>query len=380
MELRRDVVVGTRTGERDVLAVFSELAVPLLASDSPLGRADLSVAGRYEDYEDFGTTFDPKVGLSWSPWEQLKLRGTWGTSFRAPPFHQNATTFGESVGLAVRIPDPRSPVRTSQVIVVGGNNPDLKEETADVWTAGLDWAVPIDGDLSVSLTYFSIDYQDKIGVPDALFGLLNNEATWAPVINRDPSQAEIDAACSTPGFRTPCVGPFAAIIDYRTRNLASVEVRGVDSELQYTLPSSFGSWRLGIRGTYNDKYDTAVTATSPVSERVNTVGSPLKLRLVGTIGWNWQQWTAATAVRYQNSYDDVTATLSRPVSSWTTLDLTVVYNVDLRGSWLDETRLSLAAINALDKEPPFVDRDFGYDGVNSTILGRQLAFQVTKSW
>ena len=45
---------------------------------------EISLAARYENYSDFGTSTDPKLGVVWSPIESLNLRGTIGTSFRAP--------------------------------------------------------------------------------------------------------------------------------------------------------------------------------------------------------------------------------------------------------------------------------------------------------
>ena len=50
---------------------------------------DLSIAGRYEEYSDFGDTFNPKFGVSWSPIDALTVHGSWGTSFRAPGLAEN---------------------------------------------------------------------------------------------------------------------------------------------------------------------------------------------------------------------------------------------------------------------------------------------------
>ena len=93
-DFRKEHSNGTNIGDgkesrgREVAAAFFELAAPILAErqGSNVNRLDLSLAGRYDRYSDAGTTFNPKVGLSWQALRLLGLRGTWGTSFRAPPF------------------------------------------------------------------------------------------------------------------------------------------------------------------------------------------------------------------------------------------------------------------------------------------------------
>ncbi|MBL8265381.1 TonB-dependent receptor, partial [Steroidobacter sp.] len=157
---------------RDVSAVFTEFAVPLLGprnARSSESQLELSLAGRYEDYQDVGSTFDPKFGLGWRPLQALKFRGTWGTSFRAPPFHLADSQFQTSFAQVRSVVDPMSQATNgmSQVLVLSGARDDIKEETAEVWTAGVDFAVPLVDNLSIALTYFDIVYDDKIQYPGA---------------------------------------------------------------------------------------------------------------------------------------------------------------------------------------------------------------------
>jgi iron complex outermembrane receptor protein len=58
--------------------------VPLLA-DMPFARElSLDLAGRYSDYNTFGSTTNSKFGLKWKPIDSLLVRATYGTGFRAP--------------------------------------------------------------------------------------------------------------------------------------------------------------------------------------------------------------------------------------------------------------------------------------------------------
>ena len=84
-----DAAIAPQT--RDIAAVFAEARLPLvgLSNARPLiRRLELSAAVRAEDYEDFGSTTNPKIGVLWSPSEPLSLRASWGTSFRAPSLNE----------------------------------------------------------------------------------------------------------------------------------------------------------------------------------------------------------------------------------------------------------------------------------------------------
>ncbi len=77
--------------DRDVNAFFhgAQHAAHRLAERAAVGSTlDLTAAVRHEDYSDFGSTTDPKVGLVWEPLDGFNLRATYGTSFRAPYLNQ----------------------------------------------------------------------------------------------------------------------------------------------------------------------------------------------------------------------------------------------------------------------------------------------------
>src|SRR3546814_7767845 len=74
-------------GPRKIRALYGEVLVPVFGDGFVVPgfkRLDLSAAIRTEHYSDFGTTTNPKFGVNWEPVDGLRLRGTYGTSFRAP--------------------------------------------------------------------------------------------------------------------------------------------------------------------------------------------------------------------------------------------------------------------------------------------------------
>jgi iron complex outermembrane recepter protein len=366
---------------RDVSAGFFEFAVPLAApgpAAATAGRLDMSVAGRFERYDDSGSTFNPKLGLNWWPWVPLKLRGTWGTSFRAPPFFRtNPAQFGDSV--VAEVNDPKSPTGQSRVLALLGPYPGVRPETASVWTAGLDATPPNLHGFNLSLTYFDIDYRGKIHNPGLFADFLSEESDFAGLITRNPTRAQIDAGCYKPTPGEQCNLPIAAIVDNRFRNLSSVRTQGLDAALDYAFGTSAGRWALGINGTYTFRFDQQLTSTSPDVDVVNTVGNPLKLRFAAHASWTSGPWLAQTTLNYAGRYQDPGAVPSREVDSWTTVDLSVGLRVEGEHGWLSHTRINLGVINVFNRPPPFVDL-LGYDAASATLLGREISLQIVKGW
>jgi len=374
---------------RLVRSGFFELAVPMVGphEGSTSDRLDLSLAGRYDNYSDVGSTFNPKVGFGWRPLALIKLRGNWGTSFRAPPFFwSNRDQVGDAA--IANVIDPRSPTGFTRALALFGPLPDLKPETARTWTAGVDLTPPAIQNFSLSMTYFDIDYQGKIqhAGPDTV-DFLTQEAQLASLIIRNPTQAQIDAVCKKP----PLVGggcnqPIAVILDGRWRNLASLNTRGVDAVLDYFLDTAWGKVRSSLNGTYTIYQRQQITPTAPVFDLLDTVGNPTSLRLVGNLSWSLQSWTVQSTVNYTGAYRDPGSVPVRKVDSWTTVDVNIGYRVEGGSGWLANTQSNFGIINVFDQRPPFVNQfdlnsgAFGYDPANATLLGRGVSLQVVKRW
>jgi iron complex outermembrane recepter protein len=384
-----NIANGMENRGRHVAAGFFELAAPILAAraGSKGDRLDLSLAGRYESYSDVGTTFNPKVGLTWRPWNAIKLRGNWGTSFRAPPFYwTDPDQFRDTV--IQDVVDPKSPTGSSLALLLFGHTPELQPETARAWTVGVDIAPPDAQNYSLSLSYFDIKYRGKVEPPGPYAAaFLTREAEFASLITRDPTQAQIDAVCKKPPLSGGnCSQPIAAILDNRARNLARVDTRGVDAALDYSFDSANGKWSLGVNGTYTFDQKHQITRTAPVFDFVDTVGNPLQLRLVGHLSWSLRGWTAQMTVNHTGSYRDAGSVPARRVGSWTTVDVNIGYRVEGGQGWLASTQFNLGINNALDQRPPFVNQfsfdtsTFGYDPANASLIGRQVSLQVVKRW
>ena len=378
---------------RHVGSAFTELSLPIVGNPEDqhaTPRLELTLAGRFEDYSDFGHTFNPQARLRWIPLESLKLRGSWGKSFRAPKLDDLYDSSQNAAFLAL-LPDPRSLSGRSTVLGIQGDNPDLRQETAITWTAGLDVAPAWVPGLKLSLTYYSIDYEGQIAQPGSAdpFNILAEEDQWAAVITRNPTRSEIAAVCNRPDFvgsRADCLlSSAAAIVDLRLANLASTKVSGLDIEAHQVLDTGVGHFRFGLNGSYLFRFDQAVTSTSPGTDILNTVGNPLALRLRATAEWSRHPWSEPglglnLAINYINGYDNPGSALVPRVPSWTTTDFQLRYRTSSPSGLLADMELTLNAVNVFNQSPPFVDNQFGYDIVNMQSLGRVVSVSVRKHW
>ena len=85
------------------------------------------------------------------------LRGSYGTSFRAPTLPQ---IYGNSNQLFVQNYQNPSGGAPIPGVAQSGGNLDLLPETAETWSIGAD-VEPLDR-LKLSVTYFSVDYREQV--------------------------------------------------------------------------------------------------------------------------------------------------------------------------------------------------------------------------
>ncbi len=289
--------------------------------------------------------------------------------------------------LILDVIDPQSATGYSRAFVLAGPIPDLKPETARTWTAGVDLTPPAIQNLSLSLTYFDIDYQGRIKDAGDTFILLTPEAQLAGLVTRNPTQAQLNAVCTKPPLLGGnCSQPIAVILDERFRNLTGLKTRGVDAVLDYVLNTARGKVSASLNGTYTIDQREQITPTAPVFDLVDTVGNPPSLRLVGNLSWSLRGWTVQSTVNYTGAYRDAGSVPTRKVDSWTTVDVNIGYRVEGGSGWLANTQFNLGINNALDQRPSFVNRfdlptgTLGYDPANASLLGRQVSLQVVKRW
>ena len=376
---------------RNVMAAFAEMTVPLFGKangGAGYRRLELSIAGRYENYSNFGHATTPKFGLVWSPFESVSLRGTWGRSIRAPTLVDLDTTRNAVISLP--LPDNSSAAGISPTLVLSGNSTHLTVEHARSWTAGFDiepreW---IRG-LTLSATYFNINFRDRIQVP-AFGATILDDPRFASFITRNPSAAQLQAACNqglyvSRGGAGSCLqDPAVAILDLRNQNLEGVRTQGIDFNAQYQRSGSAGTLKLGLDGTYLLHFTQQEGPDAPPAELLDTQNNPISLRMRGNLSWQRLRWGATIGVNFQNNYTDTGSQPHRNIRSYTTFDTQIRYEVAAYSQgFLQNTRVELNAINVFNVSPPFLNNQIvaiGYDEENADPYGRLLSIQVRKTW
>jgi outer membrane receptor protein involved in Fe transport len=385
------VSAATRTSlSRNVAAAFGEISVPLFGKDNSAAgyrRLELSVAGRYEHYSDFGQAATPKFGAVWSPFDAVAVRGTWGRSIRAPTLVDLDTS--QNVVIRFPLADTASAQGLSTALVESGKNASLTVEHARSWTTGIDidarqWATG----LTFSATYFNIDFRNRIASP--AFGPdILNDPSFASLIIRKPTATQLSAACSQgrylngPSADCPLSGA-TVILDVRPQNMASVRTQGIDFNTSYDRPWEGGNLKLSLDGTYLFQFAQTQASGAPSQRLLDTQNNPLNLKMHGMLAWQQRRWGATLGINFQNHYRDTVSEPNRPVSSYTTFDIQLRYELaPFSPHFLANTRLELNAINVFNVSPPFLDNQIaglGYDQENADPYGRLVSLQVRKTW
>jgi len=150
-------------GDRTIYSVFSEL------SYLPFDNLELQLAARFDDFDDFGSTFNPKAAFRYQPTNKLMIRGSVGTGFKAPdlaelygaqaqgfPFFVDAVACDASG-------DPNSQeCGVNQYKVTTPSNPNLEEE--EFISANLGTVYQINKDHSVGFDLFYIDMENVVSI------------------------------------------------------------------------------------------------------------------------------------------------------------------------------------------------------------------------
>ena len=377
---------------RSIAAAYAELRIPVVdpAMTIPgVNRLDVSVAGRFEHYSDFGNTTNPKVGVSWQPVAGLTARGTFGTSFRAPSFVEFRQGKGTSFVIPIPVPDPASPTGSTTALALFGNSPNVGPEKARTWTAGLDLQPAGVPGAHFSLTYFDIRYRDRIaslGVDYQLF--LANRPRYQSLIVDNPSAALIAGYYADPNFSNPyeiSASAITVILDGRTKNLSAVEENGLDFDLGYTTKVGRTTLTADLSGSYLFRIAQQLTPTDVAADIVSTIGNPVDLRLRGSAVATHGKLSAAAFVNYVDGYRNNAVMPAESVRSYTTVDLQLAYDLGRTNGLLKGLKLALSVTNLFDRDPPYVNNATpysaaGFDPENASAFGRLVAVQISKQW
>lgn len=404
------VTAGLRLGKanRDVKSLFGEVVVPIFGADNRMGgfeELSLSLSGRYDKYNDFGDTFNPKVGLTWRPAEFLKLRAAWGKSFAAPSLMDRPETdpvalswfsggfFSFLVPSATMVANgfPAPTAANSNGIILLGSRSGIQPEKATTLSLGADLD-PFPG-LRISGTYWRIKYKDVIAQApftdvSQYFSAFNGVSFFV-----NPTQAQIDAAIANAatigtGACSPQPGCVYIIEDNRKANLGRFNTDGIDFAVNYRTDTGFGGVDLSVNGTYLLNRKQSATATSPLVDFLSANYSRFKLRSI--LGADIGNLRAQVTWNHSHGYKlnpVVPAAGGFPVQDrvgdYNVFDLFFKYDVPGEGM-LQDLSFTLTVNNAFSQDPPVYRAQqitLGTNGFrNGSTVGRVIQLGVSKKF
>jgi outer membrane receptor protein involved in Fe transport len=365
---------------------YGELTLPLLSNITAVHDLEASVAGRFVDYNTFGTNFTYKFGLRYSPIMDFTVRGTYSTAFRAPtigelylgqqevaPVATDPCNFSASTPQALKdqciatgVPAGGSGDQGNQELARIGGNPNLQPETAKIFTAGVVFQPRIIRNFSLTVDYYNTtvdDRVDTIGVPGILAGCYPaaSGSTATPV----PSYCNNIHRASN--------GRILFIND-TNQNVGQLKTAGVDLAIRYALPSPIGRWGFAFDGTwlaYYDRTQVVGTETVTIKGRGNyDLGALPATKFNVGLNWSMAGFTLGGIGHYVSSFKEcgafdsssghvlsagglcyVDSSSSRDVGAYFAVDFNASYTLT---SQVGRTTLLLGLNNAFDKAPQYV--------------------------
>ena len=417
-------------GGYNVKEAYAEVFIPVLKDIPFIHALNVTLGDRFSKYSTFGSTNNWKIGLEYRPIEDLLLRGTVSTVFRAPGI---SDVFGPPISSApllsadpcdhITVANPACanvPLDGSFVNQLVAAGQQLKAVTSGSAYAGFPLGAEngksfdfgavysphfVPG-LSASVDIWRIYLNNVIttvGAQSVVDLCFNGQTQFCPMISRSANP-------NSAGQITQLTLP--------TANLGRFDVKGVDWAINYKLPQfSFGQFNVGLSGTYMNQAKVQSAPGEAGNSTLNYVGvmgstgSSLQAscpggapgaicffprnRAQGILGWQLGPWDAQWTMQYISHFQvgsadarqGATGALgfspSGPAGAYVLKygnyvynNLTVGYNIQPI-----DTRIDIGVDNVFDKQPPFLyannSQNANTDPNDFDVIGRYYWGRIT---
>ncbi|APR54854.1 TonB-dependent receptor [Sphingomonas koreensis] len=369
---------------------YAEINLPFIGEDSNVPgvrRLAVTAAIRGEHYDSFGRVTTPKVGLIYDPGSDFSIKGSWGKSFKAPTLYQTYLTATALLYPATVLGGSGYPAGATAIYIQGGN-PDLKPERATTWTASLEYHPQAIPNLQGELSWFNIDYSDRVVFPfgNATQGL--RDPIYAPFVEQSPTaESQSELLASAGSFINATGAPYnpnnvVAILHGRFSNIVRQRIKGIDVSGSYRIDVGPGQLVIRGSGSWIDS-SQQLSQGQGYAQLAGTLYNPAKLRGRLGIVWNQHDLTLSTFGNYVSGVKDRASGIQG--RSFTTFDATVRYTPGPKSGVLSGLELALTASNVFNRKPPFHTPSntiyaIPYDPTNYSAVGRFLSFSVSNRW
>lgn len=285
------------TGSFDVKEAYAEVRLPIFL-DQPLAHEfSLGAALRLSDYSTVGSTTAWNVNGTYAPVQDISFRGTYSVSVRAPNITE---LFAGTSGGYEFITDPCGPERiaegtstraancaaalaavgvdqagfdpandatspqNSSLLGTQGGNPNLNEEKAKTWTAGVVLRPQFLPGLMLSADWYNIritkaiNYSTAQDIVDLCYDQPTLDNQYCSLISRSSSNGYINSFSVVP------------------QNVASYETAGLDVNLKYRFEVSpaVGSFMVSLVGNYLDKLEFVPSPGATAENELDSADYP----------------------------------------------------------------------------------------------------------
>jgi iron complex outermembrane recepter protein len=350
---------------RDTMAGYVDVAL------EPLEGLRLNLAGRYEDYSDFGDTTVGKLSARYDMTDSFALRGTASTGFRAPTLaeaYYSATNVGPTTAFVQMPPN-------AAATALLGLGAGLQPEKATSYSLGLVFRP----DRAMALTFdiYQVQVRNRIAATSTFYGTIDGELY---------SQAIVDAIIANGNVLDPEVTASGDTGINLFTNGVSTRTRGADLMFEYKSELIGASVDWSIAATYNKTEVTGIRAT-PVELGTQPLFDEVALsdlqdtapRYLVNLGarMSWERFTLSVhelvygkSAQYEN---DGGMTNGEIMFYRTEVDVTPITNLELSFEAMDGLDVMVGAVNAFDQRPDKRNETFRNvqfaNGDNSVVGG-----------
>ncbi|WP_444887649.1 TonB-dependent receptor [Microbulbifer sp. JMSA008] len=378
-QFQRGLIFGTESvsasASRDISSAYVEVAIPLPA------RFDLTLAARYDDYSDFGSTTNPMAKLLWTATEQLSLRASWGTGFRAPSLaqiglgdSQESKFLTDYYGCEAN-GIPSEDCTKLDYTIIYSQNPDLEAEESESFNIGAVYE-PIEN-LRLSLDYWNITQEGKIDdIPyTGIYSLHCNDQDSTVCRRNEPLAGQ-------------SLGQLQSLLSSYT-NIGEQDVSGVDLSAVYSgLELAGGELNLRLDYSYLTEFERVELNLNGDALMTHDLAGKYEYpqhRWNATADWNFDTFGISALLSYIGEFEDtpnIYGNLDYGDNAYRTVDSFLTLGIQARYTGFENMVLSLGADNVFDEEPPFAignqDGDlYGYVQSQHDPRGRFIYGKMT---
>ncbi|NVK55161.1 MAG: TonB-dependent receptor [Alteromonadaceae bacterium] len=392
-----------QSGGFSVDEVYGELYLPFMEN------LEVSASARYSDYDtSAGESFTYKVGVDYAVIDDVRVRASYSTGFRAPNISE--LNSGQSTGFPIIVSlcefgdrklDAGDISQTvydncqalgvdttdagefgfawQSAYTTSAPAQDLEPEESDSYNIGVVLTPSMVEGLAINIDYWNIEIDNVIGEPDM------NDLYRACMGSENLSSPACDAFDGAGGpHYTPDYDIFPADAVTEFGNLGTLKTSGVDFDVAYSGDLDYGvitGYSLNWSATWVDTYERVYPLTGAIELAGTANGFEVfpEWRWQSNVGIMGDDWSFNYKIRF---IAEATDRLQSAVATADAVAEQTIYH-DIVGTYsYGPATFSLGMNNLTDQDPPYFHSAFNANTEPGTydVIGRRVFGNVKFSF